>query len=73
MSVWTLAGVALWALIPGNIASKKGRNFWVYFGLSFILSPLIMTIVALCVSSKIPEDTAPSSGQEDSSDQPGGM
>lgn len=35
-----MLGIALWALIPGLIASKKGRSFIGYFFLSFLISPL---------------------------------
>lgn len=46
----TLIGIALWALIPGFIAKKKGRNFWGYYFLSFLISPLITMIITLCLS-----------------------
>lgn len=42
-------GIVLWALVPGFIAKKKGRSFWGYYFLSFLISPLISTIVTLCV------------------------
>ena len=42
-------GVALFALIPGFIANAKGRSFWVHFILSFIFSPLLGTILVLCL------------------------
>ncbi len=45
-------GIALWALIPGFIAKKKGRNFWGYYFLSFLISPLITMIITLCLSKK---------------------
>ncbi len=48
----TLIGIALWALIPGFIANKKGRNFWGYYFLSFLISPLITMIITLCLSKK---------------------
>ena len=59
-----IIGMALWALIPGFIAKKKGRNFWGYFFLSFLISPLITTIITLCISKKTDEcrperDTTP--------------
>ena len=41
--------IALWALIPGFIARKKGRSFWGYFFLSFLITPLFSTIVILCL------------------------
>ena len=47
----TLLGIALWALIPGFIAKKKGRSFAGYFFLSFLITPLITTIVTLCVKN----------------------
>ena len=42
-------GIAVLALIPGFIARRKGRSFWGYYFLSFLVSPLISTIVTLCV------------------------
>lgn len=44
-----IIGIALWALLPGFIAKKKGRSFWGYFFLSFAITPLVTTIVTLCV------------------------
>lgn len=46
-----MLGIALWALIPGFIASKKGRSFIGYFFLSFLISPLITMIVTLCLKN----------------------
>lgn len=49
---WTsLIGIALWALIPGFVAQKKGRSFAAYFFLSFVITPLVTTIITLCVSN----------------------
>lgn len=45
-----IVGIALWALIPGFIARSKGRNFWGYYFLSFVISPLITIIITLCLS-----------------------
>lgn len=50
MNYASLIGIALWALIPGFIAKRKGRNFWGYFFLSFLISPLITMIITLCLS-----------------------
>ena len=46
-----IIGIALWALIPGFVAKKKGRNFWGYYFLSFIISPLITMIITFCLSN----------------------
>ena len=43
--------VALWSLIPGFIAKHKGRSFAKYFFLSFLITPLITMIIALCVKN----------------------
>ncbi len=59
----SVIGIVLWALLPGFIARKKGRSFALHFFLSFLLSPLIMTIVALCESNKYKE-----THQEENSD-----
>ena len=58
MKIPALIGIALWALIPGFIAKKKYRSFWGYYFLSFLISPLITMIIALCVSDKICEHYA---------------
>ena len=46
-----IIGIALWALIPGFVAKKKGRNFWGWYFLSFVISPLITTIITFCLSN----------------------
>ncbi len=49
---WTpIMGIALWALIPGFIAKKKGRSFWGYFFLSFVITPLITMIITIFLSN----------------------
>lgn len=50
--------IALWALLPGFIAKKKGRSFWAYYLLSFVITPLITTIITLCLS-KIQDEEVP--------------
>lgn len=47
-----IIGIALWALIPGFIAKSKGRSFAAYYFLSFLISPLITMIIAICVSRR---------------------
>ena len=46
----SLTGIALWALVPGFIAAHKGRNFAVYYILSFLITPILTTIIVLCLS-----------------------
>lgn len=46
----SLVGILLWALLPGFIAKNKGRSFWAYFLLSLVITPLITTIITLCLS-----------------------
>jgi hypothetical protein len=46
-----MIGIALWALIPGFIAKKKGRSFWGYFFLSFVITPLITMIITIFLSN----------------------
>ena len=48
----SILGIVLWSLLPGFIANKKGRSFLAYFMLSFVLTPLITTIITLCLSNK---------------------
>lgn len=49
---WTsIIGIALWALIPGFIAKNKGRNFWAYYFLSFLITPLITMIITACLKN----------------------
>ena len=54
--VLILLGVSLvlyiaWALLPGFLAKSKGRSFWGFFALG-ILSPLVLTIVVLCLKDR---------------------
>ena len=49
MNYASLIGIALWALIPGFIAKKKGRSFVAYYFLSFVITPLVTTIIILCL------------------------
>lgn len=48
----TIIGIALWALIPGFIAKKKGRSFWGYYFLSFVITPLVTMIITLCLKNR---------------------
>ena len=48
----SIIALALLALIPGFIAKQKGRSFFGYYFGSFLISPLITTIIALCVSNQ---------------------
>ena len=57
-SVTTLLGIALWALIPGFIAWRKGRNFAVYYFLSFLITPLITLIITICLPKSVTTDDA---------------
>ena len=56
MNPASLIGIALWALIPGFVAKKKGRSFWGYYFLSFLISPLISMIITFCLSKKTESD-----------------
>lgn len=47
----SLIGIALLSLIPGFIAKHKGRSFAGYYFLSFLITPLIATIVTVCLSN----------------------
>ena len=38
-------------MIPGFVAKKKGRNFWGWYFLSFLISPLITMIITFCLSN----------------------
>ena len=54
--VLILLGISLvlyiaWALLPGFLAKSKGRSFWGFFALG-ILSPLVLTIVVLCLKDR---------------------
>ena len=50
MNYTSIIGIALWALIPGFVAKKKGRSFWGYYFLSFLITPLITMIITFCLS-----------------------
>ena len=53
----SIIGIALWALLPGFIARKKGRSFWAYYFLSFVITPLLTTLITLCLSKIDAEDS----------------
>ena len=46
-----LIGIALWAIIPAVIAGKKGRSAIGYYFLSFLITPLITTIIVICLKN----------------------
>lgn len=52
MNYTALIGCLLWAMAPGFIAKKKERSFIGYYFLALLVSPLIATIVALCVKNR---------------------
>lgn len=56
-----IIGIALWALIPGFIAKKKGRSFWGYYFLSFLITPIVTIIITACLKNI--------SGEADHSDE----
>ena len=39
-------------VVVGIYAKRKGRSFWIFFILSFILSPLLMFLIALIVKNE---------------------
>ena len=61
-----LLGIAAWAIVPGIIAKNKGRSFWGYFFLSFLITPLITIIITLCLSKKNEEAAKPEPAQNNS-------
>ena len=52
-----IIALALWSLIPGFMARKKGRSFWGYYFLSLFISPLVTIIIVAFLSdiTKEPE------------------
>lgn len=52
MNFAPFVGIALWALIPGFIAKAKGRSFWGFYFLSFVITPLITMIITICLSNR---------------------
>lgn len=48
----------VWALLPGFLAKSKGRSFWAFFLLG-ILSPLVLTVVVLCLKDRTAQVEAP--------------
>lgn len=54
MGIYIPIGVIIMAIIPGLIANYKGRSFLKYWGLSLIVTPLVMIIVACCVENLKP-------------------
>ncbi len=59
----TIFGVVLWASLPGSIAKKKGYSFLAFFLLSLIITPLITTIITLCLKNQNKADEVGYSGQ----------
>ena len=56
----------VWALLPGFLAKSKGRSFWGFFFLG-ILSPLVVSIIVLCLKDrKTAEDTETAAEEADS-------
>ena len=45
----SVIGLLLWPLLPAFIAKKKGRSALGYYFLSWLISPLIVTIIVLCL------------------------
>lgn len=43
--------IAMWAMIPGFVAKKKGRSFCGYYFLSFLISPLVTLIIVACLKN----------------------
>jgi hypothetical protein len=39
-------------VVVGIYAKRKGRSFWIFFILSFILSPLLMFLIAMIVKNE---------------------
>lgn len=70
----SIIGIALWSLIPGFIAKHKGRSFVGYYFLGFLITPLISTIVTICLSnlnkktSKVPISVKQTDNKSDSSE-----
>lgn len=54
MNYGTRIGIALWSLIPGFIAKNKGRSFWGYYFLSFLITPLVTMIITICLKKITP-------------------
>lgn len=61
----TIIGIAIWALIPGFIARKKGRSFAGYFFLSFLITPLVTMIITLCLKDRNKESEKSSSFKQE--------
>lgn len=54
----TILFFAPFAVLAGHLAKKKGRSFWGFFALGYILSPLLSLLIVLCLKPRQP-DTAP--------------
>lgn len=61
----TIIGIALWALVPGFIARKKGRSFAGYYFLSFLITPLVTMIITLCLKDRNKESEKSCSVKQD--------
>ncbi len=52
-----IAGLLFWSALTGLIALKRNKNFWFYFMMSLVFTPLIMMIFALCDLKKDAENS----------------
>lgn len=64
-----LALCVIWALLPGFLAKSKGRSFWGFFLLG-ILSPLVVSVIVLCLKDRTaaPAEESAEAVTEDAAD-----
>lgn len=47
--ILVLGVIAIFGIIPGMIASSRGHNFWAFFFLSILISPILAVLLAFIV------------------------
>ena len=47
--ICAIGAYVLWAAVPACLAHARGRNLWLYLGLGLVITPLIATVILLCL------------------------
>ena len=62
--ICAIGAYVLWAAVPACLAHARGRNLWLFLGLGLVITPLIATVILLCLpvvekKEETEEDAAP--------------
>lgn len=47
--ICAIGAYVLWAAVPACLAHARGRNLWLFLGLGLVITPLIATVILLCL------------------------